>query len=132
MDFKVYTKEEVSQPNGTEYIITPNVIDLYPEIITDENGKEKLKNAIILTEDKDLIEQAVALSTIWQKGQDPLDVETGIRWSETMLGEITVLQLMDDIKKSVEEVTPSIDVVFDTVTDDKGNQFLKYTLQAKA
>lgn len=131
MDFKVYTKEEVEQPSGTETIISPNIIDIYP-VITEENGTEILSNAEILTDEKDILEQAVALATIWQKGQDPLDLEQGVRWSEALLSEINVLQLMEDITKAVSAVTPSVTVVFDTVEDENGNSYLKYTLKANA
>lgn len=132
MDVKVYEKEEVLQPSGTEYVYVPNVIDLIPEITTDENGNKYLSNAIILTTREDLIEQACALATIWQKGLDPLDLEVGIRWTEAQLEEINVVQLMEDITQAVAEVTPSVTVVFETVTDDNGNSYLKYTLKAVA
>ena len=131
MDFKVYTKEEVEQPSGTETIISPNIIDIYP-VITEKNGTEILSNAEILTDEKDILEQAVALATIWQKGQDPLDLEQGVRWSEALLSEINVLQLMEDITNAVSAVTPSVMVVFDTVEDENGNSYLKYTLKASA
>lgn len=131
MDFKVYTKEEVEQPSGTETIISPNIIDIYP-VITEENDTEILSNAEILTDEKDILEQAVALATIWQKGQDPLDLEQGVRWSEALLSEINVLQLMEDITKAVSAITPSVTVVFDTVEDENGNSYLKYTLKANA
>lgn len=131
MDFKVYTKEEVEQPSGTETIISPNIIDIYP-VITEENDTEILSNAEILTDEKDILEQAVALATIWQKGQDPLDLEQGVRWSEALLSEINVLQLMEDITNAVSAVTPSVTVVFDTVEDENGNSYLKYTLKANA
>lgn len=131
MDFKVYTKEEVEQPSGTETIISPNIIDIYP-VITEKNGTEILSNAEILTNEKDILEQAVALATIWQKGQDPLDLEQGVRWSEALLSEINILQLMEDITNAVSAVTPSVTVVFDTVEDENGNSYLKYTLKASA
>lgn len=131
MDFKVYTKEEVEQPSGTETIISPNIIDIYP-VITEKNGTEILSNAEILTDEKDILEQAVALATIWQKGQDPLSLEQGVRWSEALLSEINVLQLMEDITNAVSAVTPSVTVVFDTVEDKNGNSYLKYTLKANA
>lgn len=131
MDFKVYTKEEVEQPSGTETIISPNIIDIYP-VITEKNGTEILSNAEIRTDEKDILEQAVALATIWQKGQDPLDLEQGVRWSEALLSEINVLQLMEDITNVVSAVTPSVMVVFDTVEDENGNSYLKYTLKANA
>ena len=131
MDFKVYTKEEVEQPSGTETIISPNIIDIYP-VITEENGTEILSNAEMLTDEKDILEQAVALATIWQKGQDPLDLEQGVRWSEALLSEINALQLMEDITNAVSAITPSVTVVFDTVEDVNGNSYLKYTLKANA
>lgn len=132
MDVKVYKKEAVRQPNGTEYVIVPNVIDIIPEISVAEDGTELLANAKILTTEEEIIEQACALATIWQKGLDPIDSEIGVRWSEALLEEINVVQLMEDITNAVSEVTPSVTVVFDTVTDANGTSYLKYTLKAVA
>lgn len=132
MDVKVYKKEAVRQPNGTEYVIVPNVIDIIPEISVSEDGTELLANAKILTTEEEIIEQACALATIWQKGLDPIDSEIGVRWSEALLEEINVVQLMEDITNAVSEVTPSFTVVFDTVTDANGTSYLKYTLKAVA
>ena len=131
MDFKVYTKEEVKQPSKTETIISPNIIDIYP-VITEQNGEEVLCNADLVTDEKDILEQAVALATIWQKGLDPLDLNQGVRWSEALISEINALQLMEAITNAVRAVTPSVTVVFDTVTDANGNSYLKYTLKADA
>ena len=39
---------------------------------------------------------------------------------------------MEDITNAVAEITPTVTVVFDTVTDANGNQYLKYTLKAVA
>lgn len=132
MDVKVYKKEAVRQPNGTEYVIVPNVIDIIPEISVSEDGTELLTNAKILTTEEEIIEQACALATIWQKGLDPIDSEIGVRWSEALLEEINVVQLMEDITNAVSEVTPSVTAVFDTVTDANGTSYLKYTLKAVA
>ena len=177
MDVKVYKKEEVRQKQGTDYVITPNVIDIIPTIVEAEstgdiknniwsleqlktiadvdvvdgkliinsdkvkyeNGnlyvtltEEQIIGCEIIEEGNDIIEQACALATIWQKGLDPLDKEVGIRWSEALLDEINVVQLMEDITNAVAEITPTVTVVFDTVTDANGNQYLKYTLKAVA
>ena len=132
MDVKVYTKETVLQPYGTENIYVPDVIDIIPEITTDENGNEILSNAEVLTDDNDLIEQMCGLATIWQRGLDPLDLEDGVRWSEALLEEINVVQLMEDLTNAVAQVTPTVDVVFDTVVTDSGQTVLKYTLKAVA
>ncbi len=132
MDVKVYKKETVKQPSVTSYVISPNIIDLYPTIIKDENDNEIISGAEELTDEDALVEQACAMATIWQKGLDPLDLEEGIRWSEAILEEINVVQLMEDITNAVAEITPTVEVVFNTVTDDNGNSYLQYTLKAVA
>lgn len=132
MDVKVYKKETVKQPSGTSYVISPNIIDLYPTITKDENDNEIVSGAEELINEDALIEQACAMATIWQKGLDPLDLEEGIRWSEAILEEINVVQLMEDITNAVAEITPTVEVVFNTVTDDNGNSYLQYTLKAVA
>ena len=175
MDVKVYKKEEVKQPSGSEYVYVPDVIDIIPEIIEAEstsdirNGTwslENLKkiadvtivdNKLIINSDsvsyengnliahlteeqiinvltlddssEELLEQECALATIWQRGLDPLDLEDGIRWSETLLGEINSLQLIQDITEAVANVTNTVSVVFDVVEDSKGNNLLTYTLK---
>lgn len=132
MDLKVYEKETVIQPHGAENIYVPNVIDLIPEIKTNELGNEVLTGAVLLEKDNDVIEQMCGLSTIWQRGLDPLDLEDGVRWSEALLEEINVVQLMEDLTNAVAQITPTVDIVFDTVTADNGQSFLKYTLKAVA
>ena len=133
MDVKVYKKEEVLQPSGTEYVYVPDVIDLIPQVTKDSNGNEVLSGAEELDDDsRDLLEQQCALATIFQRGLDPLDKEDGIQWSETLLGEVNPIQLMDDIQTAVAKTTTSVAVVFDTVTDDKGNSYLTYTLKGVA
>lgn len=132
MDVKVYKKETIKQPSGTSYVISPNIIDLYPIITKDENDNEIVIGVEELTDEDALVEQACAMATIWQKGLDPLDLEEGIRWSEAILEEINVVQLMEDITNAVAEITPTVEVVFNTVTDDNGNSYLQYTLKAVA
>lgn len=132
MDLKVYEKETVIQPHGVENIYVPNIIDLIPEIKTDEHGNEVLTGAVLLEKDNDVIEQMCGLSTIWQRGLDPLDLEDGVRWSEALLEEINVVQLMEDLTNAVAQITPTVDVVFDTITAENGQSFLKYTLKAVA
>jgi hypothetical protein len=175
MDVKVYKKEEVLQPQGSEYVYVPDVIDIIPSIVETEDvadiknhlwNLEQLKriadveivgNKLIINSDnvyyengnlyatltvdtlitcdilddssKELLEQECALATIWQKGLDPLDIEDGIRWSESILGEISVIQLMDDIANAVEKTSTAVTVVFDTVTDANGNSYLTYSLK---
>ena len=132
MDIKVYKKEAVLQPSGTEYVYVPDIIDLIP-LISTASGNEVITGAVELDDDsKELLEQECTLATIKQKGLDPLDKEDGIRWSETLLGEVNVVELMEDILSAVSETTTSVTVVFDTATDANGNTYLTYKLKEVA
>ena len=174
MDVKVYKKEEVLQPSGTEEVYVPDVIDIIPTIVEAESTGdvrnhvwtlEQLKrvadvsivdNKLIINSDnvryengnlyvtlmeeqiitcdiledgsKELLEQECSLATIWQRGLDPLDLEDGIRWSEVILEELSCLQLIQDIIEAVANVSTAIKVVFDTVEDENGQQYLSYKL----
>ena len=81
-----------------------------------------------LAEGRDELEQACALATIFQRGLDPLDLNDGIRWSQAILEELSVIQLIQDITEAVGKVTTSVKVVFDTVEDENGQQYLSYKL----
>ena len=126
MDIKVYKKETVSQPLGDENVFVPDIIDIIPQLETID-GVETMTNCETV-EGRDEIEQACALATIFQKGLDPLDVDDGIRWSQAIREEISVMQLIQDIIDAVNKVTSSVKVVFDTVEDENGNSYLSYKL----
>ena len=126
MDLKVYKKEEVAQPSGIANIYVPDIIDIYPDFTDDV-----LVNASIV-EEQDELEQAGALATIWQKGLDPLDEDNGIRWSEVMLGEVSVLEIMEDITITLSELSTAIQVEFDTILDSEGKSYLSYKIKVVA
>jgi len=126
MDVKVYKKEEVLQPSGSESVYVPDVIDIIPKIEVID-GVETLTDCE-LVDGRDVLEQQCALATIFQRGLDPIDLNDGIRWSEAILEEISSLQLIQDIIEAVARVTSAISVIFDTVEDDKGNSYLSYRL----
>lgn len=44
MDVKVYKKEEVKQPSGTEYVYVPDVIDIIPELVEAETTTDIRNN----------------------------------------------------------------------------------------
>ena len=178
MDFKVYKKEEVYQPQGDAEVLVPDIIYIVPTVIeapstgdirnhiwsleqlkkvadvqvvdgklvinsdkvTYENGnlyvtltEEQIISCEILEDDsQDLIEQECALATIFQRGLDPLDLQDGIQWSETLLGEVNVLQLMEQITEAVSKVSIHVRVDFSTVKLDNGQTVLSYSLQEVA
>ena len=123
MDVKVYQKEEVLQPSGAEEVYVPNVIDIIPQIV---DGQIVSCDTV---EDKDMLEQQCALATIFQKGLDPLAVNEGIRWSECVLGEVSALQLIQDIVNAVASVSSTVLVTFDVIDDNNGNSYLSYKLR---
>ncbi len=124
MDIKVYKKEEVYQPSGTAEVLMPDIIDF---IVEEENGV--IKGAELLDDNThDLIEQQCALATIFQRGLDPLDLEDGVQWSEVLLGEINVLQLMEQITQAVSNVTLYVKVEFSAVKTSSGQYVLAYSL----
>lgn len=174
MDVKVYKKEEVLQPQGSEYVYVPDVIDIIPTIVETEDEEDVrnhiwsieqlqrvadvqiIDNKLVINSDnvryengnlyvtllvdslvsceiledgsRELLEQECSLATIWQRGLDPLDLEDGIRWSEAILEELSCLQLIQDIIEAVAKVTTSVQVVFDTVEGENGQQYLSYRL----
>lgn len=97
--------------------------NLYVTLMTDE-----LLTCELVDEESE-VEQQCALATIFQRGLDPLDKSDGIRWSETLLGEISPVQLMNDITVAVERTSSSMTVVFDTVIDSNGTTYLTYKLK---
>ena len=132
MDIKVYKKEEVLQPSGSEYVYVPDVIDLIP-VIDSSSGKEIITGCVECNDgDRTLLEQQCALATIWQRGLDPLDSTDGIQWSEVILGEVNVVELMNDLSEAVARVTTSVTVTFDVATDANGKSYFTYKLQEVA
>lgn len=132
MDVKVYQKEEVKQPEGIIEVFKPSIIDMIPiERVTGE-GTTIVNFEVLEDVSKELLEQQCALATIFQRGLDPLDLEDGIQWSETLLGEVTPIQLIDQIQSAVAAVTTSVIVEFDTVKDINGNELLVYKLRSVA
>lgn len=178
MDFKVYKKEEVYQPQGNAEVLVPDIIDIVPTVIeapstgdirnhiwsleqlkrvadvqvvdgkliinsdkvTYENGnlyvtltEEQIISCEILEDgSQDLIEQECALATIFQRGLDPLDLQDGIQWSEVLLGEVNVLQLMEQITEAVSRVSSHARVDFSTVQTENGQSVLMYSIKEVA
>lgn len=142
MDLKVYKKELVKQPSGNVFVYVPSVIDIIPVFNPEETSPEDPREEDLIDkgalaeaetlEGNDELEQACALATIWQRGLDPLDELDGNRWSQLYLGEINVINIMEDLNKSVQNVSPSVNISFDTVKDANGNSFFTYNIKVVA
>lgn len=142
MDLKVYKKELVKQPSGNVFVYVPSVIDIIPVFNPEETSPEDPRKEDLIDEGalaeaetlegNDELEQACALATIWQRGLDPLDEFDGNRWAQLYLGEINVINIMEDLNKSVQNVSPSVNISFDTVKDANGNSFFTYNIKVVA
>lgn len=110
----IINSDKVRYENGNLYVTLTTEELLTCETLEDDS--------------RELLEQECSLATIWQRGLDPLDLEDGIRWSEAILEELSSLQLIQDIIEAVAKVTTSVQVVFDTVEGENGQQYLSYRL----
>jgi hypothetical protein len=110
----IINSDKVRYENGNLYVTLTTEELLTCETLEDDS--------------RELLEQECSLATIWQRGLDPLDLEDGIRWSEAILEELSCLQLIQDIIEAVAKVTTSVQVVFDTVEGENGQQYLSYRL----
>ena len=121
-----------------ELRVVNNRLVINSDRITFENGKlyvQQSNEQLIsceLVEGKEELEQQCALATIYQKGQDPLDLNYGIRWSEAILEELSCLQLIQDIIDAVEKVSTSVVVTFDMIEGENGQSYLSYKLSEVA
>lgn len=133
MDLRVYTKEVAEQPgkDGVPYLV-PDVIDLQPEYETADDGTEYVTSAALTQSDKDVTEQECVLASIWQRGNDPVSPLVGVRWSEALLGELTTVQVMEDIREAVAEVTLNVAVSFESVRTADGRETMAYSFKAVA
>lgn len=118
-------------PNSTE-VDTEGLLP-FDTLLLGTVGYDEVKylaDAVVVTDEKELVEQECALATIWQKGNDPVDLDDGISWAECLLGEVNVIQLMQQLVEAVQKITLTVKVSFDAVTDKEGQTFLSYTLKA--
>lgn len=125
MDIKVYHKETVPQPQGDVDVLLPDVIDIFPVFNSDE---ESLSNCSTI-EDKEEALQAVAMATIFQRGLDPVDRNDGVQWGESLLGEVSVPQLITQLQEAVEKVSSTSSIEFSTINVE-GKDYLVYKVRA--
>lgn len=120
--------------------IEENRLIINSDDVTYENGnlyvtltEEQLVGCEILDDGtQELLEQECALATIFQRGLDPLDLEDGIQWSEALLGEVNVLQLMEQITDVVSAVSAHVKVEFTTIKTENNQEVLVFSLKEVA
>ena len=116
MDLKVSQKEEMYQPKGAVDVITSGINDFFLIEHTDEDDQiwiDDVESIVdFLEEEKD----RVVFAVLRQRGQDPILPSEGIQWAETMMSEIPVTLLMQQIVDSAIRESNYVNVSFETIT----------------
>ena len=115
MDIRVSQKEQMMQPNGLVDVIVSGINDFFLIEETDDEDQIWIKDIEtiedFITEEKDRVSFAV----IRQRGQDPIDPYEGVQWVETMLSEIPVPLLMQQIIDAALAESTYVNVTFETI-----------------
>ncbi len=109
MDVKVSKKEKIYQPDGIAMVLKDHIFDLFPiygnpldqNIVTDIE--------ILDGEEEERLDRAT-FSVIKQRGLDPLELQDGIPWAETVLGEVPAVITLAIIKQAVIQEGPGVSV----------------------
>ena len=72
--------------------------------------------------------QMATFAAVKQRGNDPLALDEGNRWAETVLGELPVDVVMQDVQESVRNVDSWCRVTFNTIKGADGYEYLMYTV----
>lgn len=113
MDAFIYTKETIKQPDGDTERFVDNVFDLKP--VTEG---EQIVNIELVNDTEELKQQAV-FAALKQRGSDPLSMSDGVQWANAVIGEISGLVIMSQIKNEVNNVSPSCNVEFSLSDKEK-------------
>lgn len=119
MDVFIYTKETIKQPDGNTERLVDNVFDLKPIL-----EGEQIVN-IELVDDKEELKQQAVFAALKQRGSDPLSMGDGVQWANAVIGEVSGLVIMSQIKNEVNNVSPSCNVEFSLNNKEK----LSFTIE---
>jgi hypothetical protein len=115
MDFKVSQKEKMLQPKGSVEVITSGINDFFLIEETDLQGQLWIKNIEVLDDFLEEEKDRVVFSVIRQRGQDPMLPNEGVQWAETLLSEIPLPLLMQQITDAAVNESSFVNVSFETI-----------------
>jgi len=118
MDVKVSNKQTMMQPYGPVDVLVEGVFDFFPVTYVDSEGVTWIEDIEVFSEEEWLDEELdrVSFAVIRSKGQDPIDPNEGIQWSEMMLGEIPAPLLMNQIMQAGQAESQFVQTSFQTVS----------------
>ena len=115
MDVRISHKEKMMQPKGEVEVIVSGIFDFYLIEEEDEFGQKWIKDIEIIDEFLEEEKDRVEFSVIRQRGQDPIAPFEGVQWAESMLGEIPVPLLLQQIMDAAMNESQYISVGFETI-----------------
>ena len=125
MDIKVSNKVTRYQPDGLVEELKNSIFDVYPSLLPDGLGIADVE--VLDGEAEEALDRAM-FACVRQKGLDPVNVDEGIEWEETITGEVPFTATMSSIQEAVLTEGQGIQVSFSTATDSRGRAYLTFTL----
>jgi len=116
MDVKVSQKEQMMQPNGLVDVVVNGVNDFFLIEELDEDDQLWIKDIEIIDDFIEEEKDRAVFAVLRQRGQDPISPNEGVQWAETLLSEIPIPLLMQQITDAALDESMYITVTFETIT----------------
>jgi hypothetical protein len=116
MDIRVSQKEQMYQPSGLVDVIVAGIFDFFLIEETDELGQKWITDVEGITDFLEEEKDRVIFAVIRQRGMDPIAPFEGVQWAESMLNEIPVPLLMQQIMDAATAESQYVNVSFETIT----------------
>jgi hypothetical protein len=128
MDIKVSRKETRWQPDGPVEVLINNIFDLYP-VFGQDSEPNLITDVEILDDGRGELLDRAMFALVKQRGQDPVEPDDGIQWSEALIGEVPAPMIIQQVHSSVSEEGPGVRAVPSTIRNNgKENLIFKIEL----
>lgn len=115
MDIKLSQREKMVQPTGLVDVITEGINDFFLIEETDDEGQKWISDIETITDFLEEEKDRVVFAVLRQKGQDPIAPYEGVQWAESMMSEIPVPLLMQQIMDAAIKESNYVNVSFETI-----------------
>lgn len=122
MDIRISQKEEMMQPQGMVDVVVDGINDFFLIEETDEFGQKWITDVETIDEFLEEEKDRVIFAVIRQRGQDPINPFEGIQWAESLMNEIPVPLLLQQITDAAVNESQYISISFDTIIVDGQEQ----------
>ena len=115
MDIKLSQREKMVQPTGLVDVITEGINDFFLIEETDDEGQKWISDIETITDFLEEEKDRVVFAVLRQKGQDPIAPYEGVQWAESLMSEIPVPLLMQQIMDAAIKESNYVNVSFETI-----------------